>query len=250
MIAAVLRLDAPMLSFGGVIVDHHGFTDRFPGTAMLCGLFGNALGYSHRDHALLHRLQERIVYAARWDVPPRSSMVDYHTVDLGSPHMRSAGWTTRGKPEHRDGGASARQGIHQRYRHYWCDGLMTVVVALIGDDAPGTSDVVEALCRPVRPLFLGRKTCLPARPLLDPSTPELDGDSVREILRRVPVWTREGIPAEISPLREASWTVEEVGEQDEAQIIGMVHDQRDWRNQVMAGSRVRAVGLLGGEVDE
>jgi len=62
---------------------------------MLTGLIGNALGYDHSDFAKLTDLQERLDFAARWDVDPEV-MVDYHTVDLGSPKMRNPGWTTSG----------------------------------------------------------------------------------------------------------------------------------------------------------
>jgi len=47
MKALVLRLDAPMMSFGGVMVDQHGVIDRFPGVALLTGLIANALGWHH-----------------------------------------------------------------------------------------------------------------------------------------------------------------------------------------------------------
>jgi CRISPR-associated Cas5-like protein len=36
----LLRFDAPLMSFGGVMVDQHGPTDRFPGLAMLTGPAG------------------------------------------------------------------------------------------------------------------------------------------------------------------------------------------------------------------
>ena len=50
MRALVLRFDAPLMSFGGVMVDQHGVIDRFPGTAMLTGLLANAL---HTNSCLL-----------------------------------------------------------------------------------------------------------------------------------------------------------------------------------------------------
>ncbi|BCX82598.1 CRISPR system Cascade subunit CasD [Methylomarinovum caldicuralii] len=242
MKALVLRLDAPLLSFGTVMVDQHGFIDRFPGTAMLTGLIANALGWRHGDFGLLQRLQDRIRFAARWDVRPQP-IVDYHTVDLGQGKMRHPGWTTRGWPEHRAGGQDARFGIHQRYRHYWADGLMTCVLTLTGADAPDLDAVLAALRRPARPLFLGRKTCLPARPLLDPEMPVAEGESLLEILRRVPVWDRQGCPVAQAGKREACWPPEaEAGACGE---IRRVYDLRDWANQLPAGSRQRVDGLIG-----
>ena len=49
MDALVLRLDAPLMSFGGVIVDHHNVTERFPGLSLFAGLFANALGWTHGE---------------------------------------------------------------------------------------------------------------------------------------------------------------------------------------------------------
>ena len=70
MRAVILRFDAPMISFGSVIVDHHGFTDFFPGVSMLTGMIGNSLGWHHTDFERLQNLQDRIDFAARWDVRP------------------------------------------------------------------------------------------------------------------------------------------------------------------------------------
>ena len=169
MKAVILRFDAPMISFGSVIVDHHGFTDFFPGVSMLTGMIGNSLGWHHTDFERLQDLQDRIDFAARWDVRP-NRVIDYHTVDLGSDKMCKPGWTTRGEIEHRAGGTGAKYGTHQRYRHYLTDGLMTVALGLVGEGYPGLDTIKEAFERPARPLFLGRKTCLPARPFWTLST--------------------------------------------------------------------------------
>lgn len=241
MKAAILRLDAVQMSFGSVIVDQHGFTDSFPGVAMLTGLIGNALGYDHSDFAKLTDLQERLDSAARWDVDPEV-MVDYHTVDLGSPKMRNPGWTTSGEPEHRAGGPAARYGIHQRYRHYLVDGLMTVAVGLTTEGDPDLQTVVHALREPVRPLFLGRKTCLPSRPLLDPRTPVMEGEDLLSILARVPIWTRSGQEAKGRCYTRACWTPRSF--EDTAPETRLVYDLRDWQNQLPAGSRKRCEGMI------
>src|SRR5690606_15771551 len=207
MKALILRFDG-MMSFGSFIVDQHGFTDSFPGTSMLTGLLANALGWSHGDSDRLNALQSRIVFAARWDEEPEP-MIDYHTVDLGQPKMSHPGWTTRGVPEHRAGGSAAKFGTHQRYRHYLMDGLMTVALGLEKEQShPTLMELYEALRRPERPLFLGRKTCLPARPLLDPPTPIMEGEKVLAILSQVPVWQRDGGVREENRRCLASWPAE------------------------------------------
>ena len=110
MDALILRFDAPLMSFGGVRVDQHNVSERFPGLSLFAGLLSNALGWHHRDGDRIGRLQERLVVASRWDILGEA-IVDYHTVDLGQPKMREAGWTTRGKPEHR-----ARTRMRRSYR--------------------------------------------------------------------------------------------------------------------------------------
>lgn len=248
MKALILRFDAPLISFGNVIVDQHGFVDRYPGTSLLCGMIANALGWNHADFQKLQRLQDNIQFAARWDVPPQS-LVDYQTVDLGQPKMMGyadpnkrgdpkGGWTTRGNVEWRDG--ASNMATHQRYRHYWSNGLMTVAVSVRGE--PPLDEVKAALLRPARPLFIGRKTCMPARPILDPLHPVLEGENVLEILRKAPVWSRDGSTKTSSGEIEACWPAEVKA--TFRHQVRRVYDLRDWANQLPAGSRLRAEGYI------
>jgi len=233
-----LRFDAPLMSFGGVIVDQHNVTDRFPCLSMLAGLFGNALGLSHREADALTALQQRIEYAARWDIEP-SEFLDYQTVDLGQFKMylnRKGGWTTHGVPEWR-GKGKACFGTHQRYRHYWANGVMTVAVTLHGEHKPGVRALGNALKRPVRPLFLGRKTCLPSTPLL---LDRVDASDVLDALLSAPRATRGKEPA--AKDMAACWP-EAIDTRFQARKV-TVYDRRDWRNQVHTGARSRWEGLI------
>lgn len=242
MQALVLRLDAPLMSFGSVIVDHHDQIHRFPGTAMLVGLLANALGWHHGDFACLQALQSRLEHAARWDIAPKL-LVDYQTVDLGQPHMLGPGWTTTGRPEAR-GGGPAKMATHPRLRRYWMDGLATVVLTLNGPGEPDLDTLQKGLERPLRPLFIGRKNCLPARPLLDAKTPILEGDNVRTILGKIPVLTRPGAETGHRFL-EAAWPAYLSDASSEE--IRRVYDLRDWAHQIPAGSRWQGYGLIGVE---
>ncbi len=237
MDALVLRLDAPMMSFGGVMVDHHNVTDRFPGLSMFAGLIANALGWTHAEGDRIGRLQERLIVASRWDILPEA-VIDYHTVDLGQPKMREPGWTTRGTPEHRDGGSDARFGTHQRYRHYWVNGVLTAVLALAEEDeGPTLEHLAAALRQPARPLFFGRKTCLPSSPIL---IDRMSGEDILSILKGI---SRYRCP--VRPQREhmpARWP-SDTGNPREDQIKP-IYDQRDWKNQWHAGRRMVAEGLL------
>jgi CRISPR system Cascade subunit CasD len=233
----LLRFDAPLMSFGGVMVDQHGPTDRFPGLAMLTGLLANALGYRHGEFDRLQTLQERIDFAARWDLEPEP-ILDYHTVDLGQDKMRHPGWTTRGEAEHRAGGPDAKFGTHQRYRHYWANGIMTLALTLEEEGVPTLDEVKAALSHPARPLFLGRKTCLPAAPLL---LEQIQADDVLDALCRCPVHPRAAEKDEET--LAACWPVDISGGVH-AHIVSR-YDQRKWRNQIHAGRRDHHEGRIG-----
>lgn len=237
MDALILRLDAPLMSFGGVMVDQHNVTDRFPGLSLFAGLLANALGWSHADGDRIGRLQDRLVIASRWDIAPEV-MIDYHTVDLGQEKMREPGWTTRGKPEHR-GGSGAKFGTHIRYRHYLANGALTAVLTLKWEDDPGLDDLETALRYPARPLFLGRKTCLPSSPIL---LGRASGTDVLSLLKAVPRFTCPARPQQGA--MEARWPAD-IGNPLEEQIKP-IYDQRDWKNQWHAGSRMIAEGPMEG----
>lgn len=232
----ILRLDAPLMSFGGVKVDERGPTELFPGKSLIAGLLGNALGYDHGDAVLLQRLQERLVYGARRDRGGRV-VTDYQTADLGQDHLAHEGWTMRDRPEGREGGA-ASQGTAIRLRQYLADALYTVVLRLEPDTEPPTLDDLErALQRPARPLFLGRKPCIPSRPIL---AGRLEAGTLLEALVRAPVPAERECDA--VPL--TAWLpAEEVSGGPARELL--VADERDWRNQIVVGGRlVKQVTLV------
>lgn len=225
----VLRLEAPLLSFGSVMVDQRGFTDPQPGASMITGLLANALGVEHGEADRLQRLQDRLRFAVRCD-RRGTEVMDYQTVDLRQDFMRR-GWTTRGEPVSR-GGGSASTGTHIRYRHYWADAVLTVVLEVTApQEEPTLDDLAAALERPERPLFLGRKNCLPARPLLEGrveaaslyealTLARLDERADSEADAFTAWWPKEGEPGPETGGREVR-----------------VSDRRDWRNQVHVGRR-------------
>ncbi len=230
----LLRLDAPLMSFGGVIIDQHNFTEHFPSVSMLTGLFANSLGYSHSDAGRLQTLQARILFAARWDVLP-AVILDYHTVDLGQSKMVDTGWTTRGKREDRTGG-EASTGIHQRYRYYLANGVMTLAVTLKDSTKPSIDELEQTLRRPARPLFIGRKTCLPAAPLVLERRKAID---LKAALCNVPRHPR----ADPHFPMPACWPLSDGGDELNCRRVE-VYDLRDWSNQVHTGQRIMLEGQI------
>lgn len=222
-----------LMSFGAVVVDQNHPVWRFPGVAMLTGLLGNALGWDHRDTDRLQSLQDRLRFAARWDAEPEL-LTDYQTVDLGQDFMIGTGWTTRGRREDR-GKGDATTGTHIRYRDHWANGVATIALALDGEGEPGLAALEQALRCPARPLFLGRKPCLPAGSLL---LGRRTAEGVRAALAAEPL-------ADIGPRRRpgripALWPLDE-GEGSQAEER---YATRDWRNNIHRGTERHAVGFL------
>ncbi len=238
----VLRLDAPLMSFGAPIIDNYGQTERYMSASALAGLLANALGLDHRQAQETQRLQSRLRFAQRCDRPGRL-VTDFQTVALGQEFMKSeCAWTTWGRLDERKGGPGAREGTHIRYRDHLADAVYTLAFRLEPvHEAPGLDECAQALERPARPLFIGRKPCLPAGPLL---LQRKNAPSPLDALLRVPrvdrarsgIDEREGLPA--------WWSPEDGGPQIDPSREIRVTDHRDWANQIHCGERVIRHGLI------
>ncbi len=231
----VLRLSAPLVSFGGEAIDARGVTRDFPAASALTGLLGNALGHDRRDTAALDRLQARLVFGARREAePPLGRMTDFQTAKLD---LDDRGWTMRGS-EGRAGGAATYDSPHIRPRDYhadaarWTDlGGVTVVLRIDpAEEAPGLDALAAALDRPERPLFIGRKSCLPAAPL---NKGFVEAASAHAALM--------SLPARAGATLRAMWPAEEDGTADRVQDLA---DQRNWRSGLHGGSRRVAEGRI------
>ena len=159
----LLDLDAPLMSFGGDLVDAYGVVRDFPAKSMLAGLFANALGWERHDVALHAALQARLVMgSARLAEGQRQQ--EFQTAKL---EANDRGWTTRGRVEGRAGGADTYKSPHIRYRDMDADARVLIACRLDpAADDPDLDRLVAALDRPERPLFIGRKPFLPSRPLI------------------------------------------------------------------------------------
>jgi CRISPR system Cascade subunit CasD len=240
----LLRFDATLMSFGSVVVDQHNKTDAFPYRSMLAGLLANALGLTRRNTSQIAALQRRLRYAARRD-RKGTVIVDYQTVDFDSegPMASDLGWTTRGELEERKGG-EASEGTHIRYRHYLADAIITAAIAL---EPPGEEPTLPALSAalrtPARPLFLGRKCCVPSGPVW---LGEISSPSLRRALEEVPRvgglrsgWAARGDDGKL----HAIWPESEGGDENETRRWPRVED-RDEVNAVHVGRRIYIEGLV------
>lgn len=247
----VLRLEAPLVAFGGVTIDRLGVTRDFPGLSMLTGLFANALGWDRLETERHQALQDRLVFAARRESEPYIGVLrDMQNVqDLD---IEKRGWTTRGKPEERGGGNLGE--THRRQRDYHPDSLTAIVVSLSKPaDAPTLDDLVQAVDRPARPLFIGRKPCLPSAPLryrLPDGTSFMEAATAHDALTRLPrmsyldddVAGRES--KAVGSLR-ALWPIAEgptSGPGVERSIA--LADRRNWVSGLHGGTRTVVEGRL------
>lgn len=229
----ILRLEAPLMSFGGTMIDAIGPTLETPLKSMITGLLANALGW-HRGERARHRdLQDRTIMGVRLD-RTGTELFDFQTAQLGK---NDEGWTTRGVPEGRAGGPDTYKSPHIRRRFYRADAYATVAVRLSApQDPPTLDDVAHALRSPARPLFLGRKPCLPARPIFTGEI--IDADNVFGALERAaivegslkPNWRKGEADRVRLAIPHGEGRPESVPHRTEA-----VADVRDWMAGVHAG---------------
>ena len=231
----VLRLEAPLLAFGGVTIDHVGVTRDFPALSMLTGFLANALGWARTDWEKHQALQDRLIFAARIDRSDEAGPL----TDMQNARLEKAdsGWTTWGEPEGRDGASYGAP--HRRRRDYHMDARVMVALRLEPEaGAPDLDEVAAALERPARPLFIGRKPCLPSAPVLWRAAHA--ATTAREALSRL--GGADGAPER---RMRAIWPVGE-GPDDGDDVFRVVDlpDLRNWRTGLHGGTRRVVEGVV------
>jgi len=166
----VLRLAAPLQSWG----EHSAFTNRdtlrFPSRSGLIGLFAAAQGIP-RGRSL--RGFDELRFTVRID-RPGVPMVDYHTIGGGREQSVP---TAEGKQRPRETATIVTR------RQYLADAVFTVAVE---GPAQRIAELAAALRRPRWHPYLGRRSCPPDEPLL---LREAD-DPVADLHTRVPIARR------------------------------------------------------------
>ena len=232
----LIRLSSPLIAFGGEAIDNFGVIRDFPALSMVTGLFANALGWDRGDDALHNRLQARLRLGTRLESPTQH-LREYQTAEL---FESDAGWTTFGQPEGRAKSPSysavkgGRKSLTlQRYRDYHADLTALLAIRLEpADEALSLDAIAQALDRPQRPLFIGRKPCLPVGRLV---AGWLDAESILNALQLAP------LAADAQSMR-AQWP------DGEGQLPGDrvmdVCDERNWTSGVHGGWRPVREGLI------
>ena len=229
----ILNLESPLMAFGGETIDNYGVIRWFPAASMLTGLLANAQGWRRVERERHQRLQDRLVFAARIDREPHGSarLTDFQTAELGA---RDEGWTTQGSPEGRGGGPNTYDSPHLRYRDYFADMRVTVALRLEPEaERPTLDELADALQAPARPLFIGRKPCLPSASLFAGFE---EGDSAPDALLITPLTAPNEAPESIRLMWPAS-----DGPANPAYVridrLSMLTDQRNWVSGLHGGGR-------------
>lgn len=188
-----------------------------PTQSAITGIIANALGIDRSDTRRLARLQERLRFSSRADLRHQVS-TDFQTAQL---NKADKWWSRRTATVGRDG--ATYDSPHIRRRDYWMDCRFVVACTLDPEgESPSLDDVAQALIRPARPLFFGRKNCLPMRPLYGDLT---EATSLLDAMRDVP-WT-QAVAMRSTPER---LFVQLPVDEYTGSALELVHysDRRDW----------------------
>ena len=177
----MLRLEGALQSWGEASAWDNRGTENFPAKSAIAGLIACAMGLERGDPEIL-QLQQSITMGIRADRPGQA-VCDFHTVQ-GMPNILNAAGKGRGK----NGNTIVS------HRWYLQDASFLVVIE--------TTDIwrqriVTALQDPRWPVYLGRKNCVPSRPVLEGISG--DYETILQALRRYPAETRAAdlLPYEI-----------------------------------------------------
>ena len=233
----IVSLESPLMAFGGETIDNYGVIRWFPSASMLTGLLANALGWRRIEREQHQRLQDRLVFAARIDREPATGvrLTDFQTAQLSK---KDQGWTTRGVPEGRAGGAATYDAPHLRYRDYFADMRVSVALRLEPEEENPTLDnLAAALQEPARPLFIGRKPCLPSGSLFGGF---VQGDTALAALLATPLAT--DIPPAVTI--RVLWPDGEGRTEITPSRSYMLTDQRNWLSGLHGGGRLVCEGAI------
>ena len=178
----LLRLEGPLQSWGGrsrwVVRD----TQPEPTKSGILGLLGCALGYERGDRRL-EELETSLRMGVRVEAAGRV-LEDFHTITDFLPtaagDFKVSGGTKSAAALRVD--LTARPATIISPRFYLEDAAFLVALAAPGQGSALLEQCAAALRQPVWTLFLGRKACVPTRPILEALTD--DYPDLEHALRR------------------------------------------------------------------
>ncbi|MGQ3892057.1 type I-E CRISPR-associated protein Cas5/CasD [Legionella sp. CNM-4043-24] len=157
----VIRLYAPLASWGQAAVGGTRPTSVNPTRSALIGLLGAALGV-HRDNAIQQDILQQSVSFAVKQLMPTCLLRDFHTIQVPSKGKQKF-FTRKMELDVKDLNTILSS------RDYRCDGLWVVAITLTPNAQYTLETLMYALIRPKNHLYLGRKSC----PLAVPLSPKI-----------------------------------------------------------------------------
>ena len=159
----VFQLYGPLASWGEIAVGENRHSAMRPSKSAIMGLLAAGLGLRRDQRTELNNLYENFWVSSKV-LAPGFFLEDYHTAQVAG-EVRKVVHPTRQSE-------LTRQPAHQlktqlSRREYRCDALwLAAVHAREKDIGPGLEALQQALIRPVFHLYLGRKSCPLALPLM------------------------------------------------------------------------------------
>lgn len=182
----ILRLEGALQSWGEMSKWDFRDSADFPSKSGIVGLLGCAMGIE-RESSELAALSDAMTVAVRAD-RPGIRFTDFQTV-TGGPLRTAEGKRRRinGKPSD----------TFISNRVYIQDACFTVFIEV---EKAWRDRIVSGLMEPKWCMYLGRKNCVPSRPVLECADPDYDG--LEDALRNYPAADRAEYPMQYETERE------------------------------------------------
>ena len=226
MATLLLRLAAPLQSWGMDSKFETRKTNREPTKSGVVGLLAGALGIGREEPEKLIPLNQ-LRFGVRVDQEGKF-LVDYHVAR---------------KEEKTRKAENVKITPYITYRHYLSDAIF--LVGLESQDDVFLQEIAQALHHPVFPLFLGRRSCTPTMPLcLGIRQKDLKTALAEEPLL-VPAWRRPDADARRMVLDAAPGEPGAVPQRDLPLSFSQTHRQFGYR----LAREDQATGLLSTEHD-
>lgn len=189
MATLLLRLAAPLQSWGSDSKFETRKTNREPTKSGVIGLLAAALGLARDEDQALQCLNG-LHFAVRVDQEGQL-LRDFHTANNPTPEQVQEA-RKRGK---------APNAPYVTRRYYLSDAIF--LVGLESEDEPLLRQLQQALTHPVFPLFLGRRSCPPTLPLCLGIRPACLLDALKSEPSQAPAWSHLQ-PAEMRIVADAA----------------------------------------------
>lgn len=180
MATLLLRLAAPLQSWGDESKYNIRQTWRVPSKSGVIGLLAAALGLK-RDSPEIAELNRKLRMGVRIDHPGQV-IRDFHTA-------RPPKYTGKGEVRYNpDGSVMMEEAAEVTERYYLCDACF--LVGIESSDEALLNRLAEALSAPCFPLYLGRRACPPTLPLMLGVRPLPLEETLKGEAWQAPEWIR------------------------------------------------------------